>query len=78
MNFTSGGATGVVDIDLSVANTDALKLTATTDQVVAAIQAKLDTATGAGGLGLAKSQCLMTTQLESFCSSRPLRPTPSH
>ena len=55
VNFTSGGATSVVDIDLSTTfNTDALKLTATTDQVVAAIQAKLDTATGAGGLGAGK------------------------
>lgn len=55
VNFTSGGATSVVDIDLSTTfNTDALKLTATTDQVVAAIQAKLDSATGAGGLGAGK------------------------
>ncbi len=55
VNFTSGGATSVVDIDLSTTfNTDALKLTATTDQVVAAIQAKLDTAAGAGGLGAGK------------------------
>ena len=55
MNFTSGGATSVVDIDLSTTfNTDALKLTATTDQVVAAIQAKLDSATNAGGLGAGK------------------------
>ena len=55
VNFTSGGATSVVDIDLSTTfNTDALKLTATTDQVVTAIQAKLDTAAGAGGLGAGK------------------------
>ena len=55
VNFTSGGATSVVDIDLSTTfNSDALKLTATTDQVVAAIQAKLDSATNAGGLGAGK------------------------
>ena len=55
VNFTSGGATSVVDIDLSTTfNTDALKLTATTDQVVNAIQAKLDAAAGAGGLGAGK------------------------
>ncbi len=55
VNFTTGGATTVVDIDLSTTfNTDALKLTATTDQVVAAIQAKLDSAANAGGLGAGK------------------------
>ena len=55
VNFTTGGATTVVDIDLSTTfNTNALKLTATTDQVVAAIQAKLDSATNAGGLGAGK------------------------
>ncbi|MEC9155994.1 MAG: flagellar hook-basal body complex protein, partial [Pseudomonadota bacterium] len=55
VNFTTGGATTVVDIDLSTTfNSNALKLTATTDQVVAAIQAKLDSATTAGGLGAGK------------------------
>ena len=55
VNFTTGGATTVVDIDLSTTfNSNALKLTATTDQVVAAIQAKLDSATNAGGLGAGK------------------------
>jgi flagellar hook-basal body protein len=55
VNFTTGGATTVVDIDLSTTfNTNALKLTATTDQVVAAIQAKLDSAANAGGLGAGK------------------------
>lgn len=52
VNFTSGGTTNVADIDLGTTfTTDAAKLSATTDQVVAAIQAKLDTAVGAGGLG---------------------------
>ena len=55
VNFTTGGTTTVVDIDLSTTfNSNALKLTATTDQVVAAIQAKLDSATNAGGLGAGK------------------------
>jgi flagellar hook-basal body protein len=55
VNFTSGGATTVANIDLAgTFDTDAKKLSATTDQVVAAIQAKLDAATSAGGLGADK------------------------
>ena len=55
VNFTSGGATTVANVDLAATfDTDAKKLTATTDQVVAAIQAKLDAATSAGGLGADK------------------------
>ena len=55
VNFTSGGATTVANVDLAATfDTDAKKLTATTDQVVAAIQAKLDAATNAGGLGADK------------------------
>ncbi|MAV67889.1 MAG: flagellar biosynthesis protein FlgE [Gammaproteobacteria bacterium] len=55
VNFTSGGATTVANIDLAATfDTDAKKLAATTDQVVAAIQAKLDAATSAGGLGADK------------------------
>jgi flagellar hook-basal body protein len=52
VNFTTGGATTVAAIDLGTTfDTDAKKLSATTEQVVAAIQTKLDAATGAGGLG---------------------------
>ena len=55
VNFTSGGNTTVAAIDLGTTfTTDAAKLSATTDQVVAAIQAKLDSATDAGGLGADK------------------------
>jgi flagellar hook-basal body protein len=55
VNFTSGGATTVANVDLAgTFDTDAKKLSATTDQVVAAIQAKLDAATSAGGLGADK------------------------
>ena len=55
VNFTSGGATTVANVDLATTfDTDAKKLAATTDQVVAAIQAKLDAATSAGGLGAGK------------------------
>ena len=55
VNFTSGGATTVANVDLAATfDTDAKKLTATTSQVVAAIQAKLDAATNAGGLGADK------------------------
>jgi flagellar hook-basal body protein len=55
VNFTSGGATTVANVDLAgTFDTDAKKLAATTDQVVAAIQAKLDAATSAGGLGADK------------------------
>jgi flagellar hook-basal body protein len=61
VNFTSGGATNVASIDLSTTfNTDAKRLAATTEQVVAAIQAKLDTAenivggVNIGGLGAGK------------------------
>jgi len=58
VNFTTGGATTVASIDLSTTfDTDAKRLAATTEQVVAAIQAKLDAATNVvgganiGGLG---------------------------
>jgi flagellar hook-basal body protein len=55
VNFTTGGNTTVAAIDLGTTFTnDAAKLSATTDQVVAAIQAKLDSATDAGGLGADK------------------------
>ena len=55
VNFTSGGATTVASVDLGATfDTDAKKLSATTGQVVAAIQAKLDAATSAGGLGADK------------------------
>ena len=55
VNFTSGGATTVASVDLGATfDTDAKKLSATTGQVVAAIQAKLDAATNAGGLGADK------------------------
>ena len=61
VNFTTGGATNVAAIDLSTTfNTDAKRLAATTEQVVAAIQAKLDTAenivegVNIGGLGAGK------------------------
>ena len=55
VNFTSGGATKVAAIDLGATfDTDAKKLSATTEQVVAAIQTKLDAATTAGGLGADK------------------------
>ena len=49
VNLTSGGTTTVSSIDLSTAfTTDAERLTATADQVVAAIQSQLDTDLGAG------------------------------
>ena len=55
VNFTTGGATTVASVDLGATfDTDAKKLAATTEQVVAAIQAKLDAATSAGGLGADK------------------------
>jgi flagellar hook-basal body protein len=61
VNFTSGGTTSVVAVDLgSTFDTDAKKLSATTEQVVAAIQAKLDSAANVvdgvnqGGLGTGK------------------------
>ena len=55
VNFTTGGATTVAAIDLGTTfDTDAKKLSATTEQVVAAIQTKLDAATNAGGLGTDK------------------------
>ena len=51
VNFTTGGATTVSAIDLGVAfATDAQRLTATADQVVAAIQAQLDTDLTAGAV----------------------------
>ena len=55
VNFTSGGAKTVAAIDLGATfDTDAKKLSATTEQVVAAIQTKLDAAATAGGLGADK------------------------
>ena len=55
VNFTTGGATTVASVDLGATfDTDAKKLSATTGQVVAAIQAKLNAATSAGGLGADK------------------------
>ncbi|MFL2521966.1 MAG: flagellar hook-basal body complex protein [Candidatus Azotimanducaceae bacterium] len=55
VNFTTGGATTVAAVDLAATfDTDAKKLAATTEQVVAAIQAKLNAATSAGGLGADK------------------------
>ncbi len=55
VNFTTGGATTVAAIDLGTTfDTDAKKLSATTEQVVAAIQTKLDAATNAGGLSADK------------------------
>ena len=55
VNFTSGGNTTVASIDLGTTfTTDAAKLSATTDQVVAAIQAKLNAAADDGGLGADK------------------------
>ena len=55
VNFTSGGATTVAAIDLGATfDTDAKRLSATTEQVVAAIQTKLDAAATAGGLGADK------------------------
>ena len=55
VNFTTGGATTVASVDLGATfDTDAKKLAATTGQVVAAIQAKLNAATSAGGLGADK------------------------
>ena len=49
VNFTSGGATTVAAVDLSTAfTTDAARLTATTEQVVDAIQTQLDGTLGAG------------------------------
>lgn len=49
VNFTTGGTTTVAAIDLSTAfTTDAERLSATTEQVIDAIQAQLDAALGAG------------------------------
>jgi hypothetical protein len=49
VNFTTGGATTVAAVDLSTAfTTDAARLTATTEQVVDAIQTQLDATLGAG------------------------------
>lgn len=49
VNFTTGGSTTVAPVDLSTAFTsDAARLTATTEQVVDAIQAQLDDTLGAG------------------------------
>lgn len=49
VNFTTGGSTTVAAVDLSTAfTTDAARLTATTEQVVDAIQAQLDATLGAG------------------------------
>ena len=59
VNFTSGGTTTVVDIDLATTfNSNALKLTATTEQVVAAILLKLDSQPTPGVWALAKSRVL--------------------
>ncbi len=61
VDFTTGGASTVASIDLGVVfDTEAKRLNATTEQVVAAIQAKLDSATNVvdgantGGLGAGK------------------------
>ncbi|MDB2416982.1 flagellar hook-basal body complex protein, partial [Pseudomonadales bacterium] len=49
VNFTTGGATTVAAVNLSTAfTTDAARLTATTEQVVDAIQTQLDATLGAG------------------------------
>jgi flagellar hook-basal body protein len=49
VNFTTGGSTTVAAVDLSTAfTTDAARLTATTEQVVDAIQAQLDETLGDG------------------------------
>ena len=49
VNFTTGATTTVAAIDLSTAfTTDAERLSATTEQVIDAIQAQLDAALGAG------------------------------
>ena len=61
VDFTTGGASTVASIDLGVVfDTEAKRLNATTEQVVAAIQAKLDSATNVvdgantGGIGAGK------------------------
>lgn len=61
VDFTTGGASTVASIDLGVVfDTEAKRLNATTEQVVAAIQAKLDAAVNVvegantGGLGAGK------------------------
>lgn len=49
VNFTTGGTTTVAPVDLSTAfPDDASRLTATTEQVISAIQTQLDTALGNG------------------------------
>ena len=61
VDFTTGGASTIASIDLGVVfDTEAKRLNATTEQVVAAIQAKLDSAVNVvegantGGLGAGK------------------------
>ena len=49
VNFTTGGATTVAAVDLSTSfTTDAVRLTATTEQVVDALQTQLDATLGGG------------------------------
>jgi flagellar hook-basal body protein len=51
VNFTTGTTTTTANIDLGTAfTTDAARLTATTDQVVTALQTQIDAAVGAGNV----------------------------